>query len=805
MTIREIKASANMAGFGIPNPISGVLFGGEDQAHKFIISNQDGAAFSGTVSAKFLRYADNATVPLTGSIEAGKATVTLIENCYARPGRFKLTVYVTADGSTTAVYCCMGTVDRTDGSTTIDPSGEINLDVTDLINRINAATASVPADYTSLLATIAPTFSASTAYAAGDYVWYDGDLYRFTADHAAGAWAGTDATAAVVVEDVSELKSAVQDITGNTIYTFTNGVWYNTSSTVNINAPESTTAARGSCVVPCAYGDQFTLTGSGFTSTHMLWCFVDDSGTILSPHAGSSETAEEKIITAPYNATHLVVNAKTSEPRYLYGGVKVNLKLDILNDVDDVSIHSVDGAISEAAKTSAFTPDQFGHYYTSDGDGTYTSVYDRLTDDALFCCKLIPCLAGEIYHVHTYGHIGEKRGWIIFDTNGGRLKYCSTTGQVVDEYVTIPQNGAFLAINNKMDVNKECWGVKQQANEYFDFRGKNVAIIGDSISTNGDWSTDNPLGNVPEIIIQDADVGVELSAYITWWDVYTNAAGTSATNKSIGGHVFTADEIGTEVTFTPIADDVGKIVGKPKNNNAASQYVWWETAADKLGFNPIPVCWSGSSITSHVTDELDDGGYIYKCSHAWHPSQIRKCGVRIPGGMTRTPPDVVIIYRGTNDFSKSPYTRLTDYLDQYPFSIPETDEYDDNGTPRCDYQKGLAITIDKLRAAYPEAQIVLCTFNYFHRISSSLPGFPSRNGTNTIYQYNNAIRAVADYFGCHVIEFDKDGITYGNATNGYYNESGTSPTSNLTHPNDKGQKVLGNRALIDLKKINALV
>ena len=36
-------------------------------------------------------------------------------------------------------------------------------------------------------------FSAEKAYAEGDYVTYDNKLYQFTAAHAAGAWAGTDA------------------------------------------------------------------------------------------------------------------------------------------------------------------------------------------------------------------------------------------------------------------------------------------------------------------------------------------------------------------------------------------------------------------------------------------------------------------------------------------------------------------------------------------------------------------------------------------------------------------------------------
>ena len=49
----------------------------------------------------------------------------------------------------------------------------------------------------------AEVFSTSTAYSKGDYVWYIDRLYCFTADHAAGAWTGTDAAAAKLAEDVS--------------------------------------------------------------------------------------------------------------------------------------------------------------------------------------------------------------------------------------------------------------------------------------------------------------------------------------------------------------------------------------------------------------------------------------------------------------------------------------------------------------------------------------------------------------------------------------------------------------------------
>ena len=322
----------------------------------------------------------------------------------------------------------------------------------------------------------------------------------------------------------------------------------------------------------------------------------------------------------------------------------------------------------------------------------------------------------------------------------------------------------------------------------FSYTGKNVAIIGDSISTNGNWSASNPLGNVPEIIVQTEDVGVSLSAYVTYYDVGT----------TVGGHTITEEEVGTEITFTPVEGDVGKVVGKPLNNNAAATATWWEVAAATLGFNPIPVAWSGSSITSHEEDVTDGGHYIYKCSYSWHESQIRKCGIRVPGTMNRIAPDMVIIYRGTNDLTHSPYSRITDYLDGYPTSYPAEDTYDDSGTTRYDYAKGMRLLINKLRTAYPQTKIVLCTMNYFRRLGSSKW---TTNGTDNWQKYNNMIRRIAAYEGCDLIDFAKDGLSWANAKYGYYNE-GTSDSANWTHPNTKGHAVLGARALRDLLNIN---
>lgn len=191
--------------------LSGCAFTGENAAHTFEISgkNASGAvAISGTIAGKFLR-SDNVTVPVTGTASDGVASITLTEDCYAVPGRFIFSVYANDGTHNICIYCGVGNVLRTDSGEY--EGGEIIMDVTALMNAIETAVATIPADYSTLLAAIAPTFSTSTAYPAGSYVWYDGTMYKFTAAHAAGSWTGTDATAVILGTDLgsslAELRS----------------------------------------------------------------------------------------------------------------------------------------------------------------------------------------------------------------------------------------------------------------------------------------------------------------------------------------------------------------------------------------------------------------------------------------------------------------------------------------------------------------------------------------------------------------------------------------------------------------------
>ena len=295
---------------------------------------------------------------------------------------------------------------------------------------------------------------------------------------------------------------------------------------------------------------------------------------------------------------------------------------------------------------------------------------------------------------------------------------------------------------------------------------KTVAIIGDSASTMYN-------NNAVELTITEDDIGVSLSAYITRYDV--------AAGLTIDGYTFTEADIGTEKTFIPRTEDVGKVVGLPNNYNPSGIKPWWYQMKQYSAFNAINVSWSGSSYSSHDENENN-----YKTSYAWHPAQIRKCGIRTAGSMNRTAPDYIILARGGNDWSHSPYDKLTEgYFNNYNWSYPVDDKVGNN----YGFKEAISKTVQALRAAYPSAKILICTWPMIHRINYG--HFPPNNGTNSAVQFNDAIREAAKFFGLGLIDLDKSGITFENF-------SSYSRDTPPVHPNNAGHLLLCEKAAAEI-------
>jgi hypothetical protein len=207
-----------------------------------VTENGEAVTLGGTCSGTAI-LANGGTVSLSGTVSGNTCYIDMPSSVYAVEGPVEIFVANVSGGKTITLVAAFGCVRKTQTGSVIDP-GTIIPSVSALIDAIDAAVASIPADYTALLAAVAPTFSASKNYTAGRYVWNSGNLYRFTADHAAGSWTGTDAVQVVVTDEIANLKSAV-------------------SETINLVPPKLRNSATANGVTLTANGDgTYTINGT---------------------------------------------------------------------------------------------------------------------------------------------------------------------------------------------------------------------------------------------------------------------------------------------------------------------------------------------------------------------------------------------------------------------------------------------------------------------------------------------------------------------------------------------------------------
>lgn len=167
-----------------------------------VFENGEPFSLSGTVSASVIR-SDGTTVAVTGSLSGNKCFVTLPQSCYSVPGVLSVVIKLTTGTTVTTLCAVVANVYRSSTDTVVDP-GTIIPSVENLIAAIEAAVASIPADYSDLWTSLAPEFSTGTAYTKGQYVTYNGHLYRFTSNHSAGSWNNGHATQTSIGTDIAD-------------------------------------------------------------------------------------------------------------------------------------------------------------------------------------------------------------------------------------------------------------------------------------------------------------------------------------------------------------------------------------------------------------------------------------------------------------------------------------------------------------------------------------------------------------------------------------------------------------------------
>lgn len=172
-----------------------------------VFRNGEPVSLGGTVAGYFVRNTTGETVVISSGVVSGnEAYVTLPAACYAVEGSFTLAIKVTSGSETVTMRIIDGVVSRTNTSVTVDP-GTLVPSIETLISAINSAVGQIPVNYN---ASFAPAYSASSTYAVGDYVVYDGYLWRCTtAITETESWTAAHWTKVALASDVSDLKSAM--------------------------------------------------------------------------------------------------------------------------------------------------------------------------------------------------------------------------------------------------------------------------------------------------------------------------------------------------------------------------------------------------------------------------------------------------------------------------------------------------------------------------------------------------------------------------------------------------------------------
>lgn len=185
---------------------------GGNTINVLVYDNGEPAQIGGTVTANVIR-ADGGTVAVTGSLSGNKVTIVMPQACYAVTGAVSVIIKLTQDTTVTTIAAFVANVYRSSTDTVVDP-GTIIQSVEDLIADIEGAVADIPVAYN---ASFAPAYSNSSTYAVGQYVTYDGYLWRCTtAITTAESWTSGHWTKVALAEELSDVKSAIHDIAPKT-------------------------------------------------------------------------------------------------------------------------------------------------------------------------------------------------------------------------------------------------------------------------------------------------------------------------------------------------------------------------------------------------------------------------------------------------------------------------------------------------------------------------------------------------------------------------------------------------------------
>lgn len=221
------------------------------------------------------------------------------------------------------------------------------------------------------------------------------------------------------------------------------------------------------------------------------------------------------------------------------------------------------------------------------------------------------------------------------------------------------------------------------------------------------------------------------------------AGGSTYSGKKIS---ILGDSISTFSGYIP----EGNVTYYPAGTIQSVQDTWWKKLIDALGMELlVNNSWSGSRVTT--TDGESSAGCMARCQALGDN------------------PDVIVVWMGINDFNNEVALGTYDGTTALP-------------SDTTTFLEAYAIMLDKILAAYPIAEVWVCTLPQCEKNGAT--GFPEINGNGVaLASFNEGIRKLARAFGVKILDHASSGLTYQNME--------TTDPDHL-HPNQVGHSLFAN-------------
>lgn len=314
-------------------------------------------------------------------------------------------------------------------------------------------------------AMVADTYSASKTYAVGDYVYYNGTLYRCTtAISTTEAWTAGHWTAAKLGDDCSSLKTAITEKNcSDVLHTFASPVnrtvagvtfaWSGLTCKVTGTSSDrdwsnilvSTTSLPEAIVAGRTYYLKYNNTNPQL-SFNILW-YVN--GSLLTEWKYYADA----VFTVPINATGVSMRLCIYNGYTYNDNVTINIDQSMTNAELTTELKDTENRVNTLV-SNAYTDISgvikkeytVGSYKNTSGTSVNIS---SVTTDARYAYCLDACVANDVYYVRGYGVTNSTALWAFLSSDGTILLKSSYPNDTNGDYakVVAPQNSAYFLSN----------------------------------------------------------------------------------------------------------------------------------------------------------------------------------------------------------------------------------------------------------------------------------------------------------------------------------------------------------------------